>query len=80
MDSLVQSPLTLGRALRDTRRRRGLSQMQVADAAGVGQPTISSVERGITSVSLSTLLRILSALGLELVLQERVPGEPGHLG
>lgn len=54
--------------------------MQVADAAGVGQPTISSVERGITSVSLSTLLRILSALGLELVLQERARGEPGHLG
>lgn len=49
--------------------------MEVADAAGVGQPTLSNVERGVTSVSLSTLLRILSALGLELVLQQREEGE-----
>ncbi len=71
MRSLVQSPLALGRALRDARRRRGLTQKDVADLAGIGQPTVSNVERGVSSVSLHTLLRILATLRLELVLQDR---------
>jgi len=71
MRTLVQSPLALGRALRDGRRRARLTQHQLAKLAGVAQPTISNVERGVSSVSLGTLLRILAALRLELVLQDR---------
>jgi HTH-type transcriptional regulator / antitoxin HipB len=71
MPVLVPSPLALGRALRDARRRKGLTQKQVAELAAVGQPTVSNVERGVISVSLDTLVRILAALGLELALEER---------
>ena len=71
MRTLVQSPLALGRALRDARRRRRLTQQQLADLAGVTQATVSNVERGVSRVSLTTLLRILAALKLELIVQSR---------
>lgn len=73
MDSLAQTPQALGRALRDKRRQLGLTQAQLAELTGVGQPSLSSVERGVSNVSLTTLLRLLAALRLELVLQDREP-------
>ncbi len=69
--SLVQSPLALGRALRDARRRRRLTQSQAAELAGIEQPTLSKVERGLASVSFHTLLRILAALRLELLVSAK---------
>ena len=71
MRTIVQSPLALGRALRDARRRRRLTQQQLAELAGVTQATVSNVERGVSRVSLTTLLRILAALKLELTVQSR---------
>jgi HTH-type transcriptional regulator / antitoxin HipB len=78
MATLVQSPLALGRALRDRRRRTELTQQQLAERAGVTQTTLSNVERGVSSVSLNTLLRVLAALQLELLLQERRAPDPPH--
>jgi HTH-type transcriptional regulator / antitoxin HipB len=71
VDASLPSPLALGRALRDARRARSLTQAQVAEISGVAQPTVSNVERGASSVSFGTLLRILAALQLELVLKDR---------
>lgn len=75
MRTLVQSPRALGRALRDARRRQGLTQQKVAEMAGIGQPTVSNVERGTLSVTLSTLLRILATVRLELIVQDRGSAE-----
>jgi HTH-type transcriptional regulator/antitoxin HipB len=72
--TLVQSPVSLGRALRDARRKRGLTQQQLANLAGVAQPTVSVVERGQNRTSLDTILRLLAALDLEIVLQSRQAG------
>lgn len=66
--------------MRDARRRNELTQADLAEAAGVTQPTISNVERGTASVSLGTLLRVLAVLRLELILQDRVAGEPEEHG
>ena len=71
MHTLVQSPTALGRALRDARRRQGLTQQQLAGLTGVAQPTVSNVERGAKRVSVDTILRLSAALNLELVLQSR---------
>ena len=71
MKTLVQSSSALGRALRDARRLKSLTQQQLADLAGVAQPTVSNLERGMSRVSLKTILRILAALKLELILQSR---------
>jgi HTH-type transcriptional regulator/antitoxin HipB len=48
-----------------------MTQEEVAARAGIAQPTLSNIERGEASVPLSTLLRVLSALDLELVVQPR---------
>ena len=53
----------VGTALRTLRRRRGLSQGQLAELAGVSQSTISRVERGhLDSLSVALLGRIFAAL------------------
>jgi transcriptional regulator with XRE-family HTH domain len=48
------------------RERCGMSIRQLAEAAGVSAGMISCIERGTTSPSLSTLQKILSALGSDL--------------
>lgn len=75
MRTLVQSPTALGRALRDARRQKGLTQRQLANLAGIAQPTVSNVERGFCGASLSTMMRVLAALDLEMVLQSRQSGD-----
>lgn len=69
-ERVIHSAFDLGRALRDRRRERGLSQAQLADRSGVAQPTISNVERGLRG-ALDTILRLCAELELELVVQPR---------
>ena len=56
-------------ALRD---KRGLTQLQLAEASGMTQADISKIERGVTHPSSRTLLRVALALGADLQLVERV--------
>lgn len=55
-------------ALREARRKRGLTQKEVALRSGVGVKTISSFETGARAGSLkvSQLQRLLSVYGLTL--------------
>lgn len=65
----------IGAALRALRRRRGLRQIDVAEAAGVGQTTVSRAERGhVDTLSNAALRRIAAALDAELVLELRWRG------
>ena len=72
----LKTPLALGRALRDARRARGLTQGETAIQAGISQPTVSKVERGESSVSLNTLLRLLAVYELDLTLRARPASPP----
>jgi transcriptional regulator with XRE-family HTH domain len=57
----------LGKALRAARTARGLTQRQIAEAAGVRQSTISAMERArTTSISLLVWERVARACGSEL--------------
>jgi transcriptional regulator with XRE-family HTH domain len=54
----------IGRAVGDARRERGLTQISVARAIGVSQPTISRIENGrLATVSLHRLGAIIHLLG-----------------
>jgi transcriptional regulator with XRE-family HTH domain len=52
--------------LRDARLRAGLTQDQLARAAGTSQATISLYERGRKAPTLETLQRLLRATGTDL--------------
>jgi transcriptional regulator with XRE-family HTH domain len=62
------------RILNMARRRAGLSQRELAERAGVPQPSISRIERGQVSPTVDTLERLIRACGMELEPIDR-PGE-----
>jgi transcriptional regulator with XRE-family HTH domain len=56
----------LGRRLGDFRVKRGLSQTQLADMAGIGRAHLSQIENGAVAVRMDTLYAIAQALDLKL--------------
>ena len=59
----IKSPQELGAALRSARKRLGLTQSQMALAAGVGVRFIVDLESGKPTVRLDSVLRVIDALG-----------------
>jgi transcriptional regulator with XRE-family HTH domain len=53
-----------GRVLRESRDQKGLSQEQLAEAAGLDRSFISLVERGIQSPNIVVLLKIAEVLNV----------------
>lgn len=64
----VDSPLALGQALRAARRALGLTQTELALAAGVGLRFMVELEAGKPTLRLAQVLRVIAALGGELTL------------
>lgn len=56
----------VGRRLRALRKRAGLTQAQLAERAGITPDYLGRIERGQGAVTLETLDRIASALGVPL--------------
>lgn len=61
--TLVDSPKALGQAARAARKQLGLTQPQLALAAGVGVRFIVDMEAGKPTLRLESILRVLHALG-----------------
>lgn len=66
-----KQPVPVGRALRviaddlvTWRKLRGLTQVQVAERAGISEGTVRRLEDGDGGISLENLLGILRALGI----------------
>jgi len=53
----------LGDAVRDLRKKAGLSQEQLAEGANTDLTQVGGIERGIRNPSYTTLLRLAGALG-----------------
>ena len=62
----IRSPQQLGRALRAARKHLGLTQPQLALAAGVGVRFIVDLEAGKPTLRLENVLRVIDALGGEI--------------
>ena len=56
----------LGADVRDHRKTAGLTQLELADLAGVGKSAVFDIEKGKPTVRLETLFRVLAALNIEL--------------
>lgn len=69
----IHSPADLGASIRTTRKALGLTQPQLALAAGVGVRFIVELEAGKPTVRLENVLRVVNALGGRLALEGMPP-------
>ncbi len=55
--------------IKSMRMQRGLSQQQLAEAAGVNRKTIIELEKGSTGIALGTVVAVLESMGGELAVK-----------
>lgn len=67
----INNAKDLAVALADQRRKLGKTQTEVADLTVLRQATISQLENNPESTQLKTLFKLLSALNLEIHLEEK---------
>lgn len=66
-----------GAFLKETRRRRGVSQRALARELGVSQARVAQIESGASAPQVDTMAAYIAALGGELVLSARFDGGSG---
>ena len=67
---IVTTPQALGAWFQTVRKRKGLTQTEVAKRCFLSQKIVSEFENGKSNVTISTLLRLLAALQLTIDLVE----------
>ncbi len=65
---IITTPKTLAVYLRDYRKQQKFSQSEIANKVGLRQATISDFEKNPDKVTVETVCKIVSALGLEMQL------------
>ena len=65
-DSINETTVNVARQIRILRERRNLSQRSLAEASGLSRNTLSLLERGKTSPTVSTLKRLALAMGVDI--------------
>lgn len=65
-ESIDETGVNVARQIRILRKRRNLSQAELAEASGLSRNTLSLLERGLTSPTVSTLKRLAIALGIDI--------------
>jgi HTH-type transcriptional regulator/antitoxin HipB len=61
-------PKLLASIIRKHRKAAGLSQLQLAEMAGVGKTVVFDVEKGKETIQLNTLQKILTVLNIKVQL------------
>lgn len=70
---LVTTARDLGAALKFFRTAAGVTQVDAAEAMGIGQPYLSELEGGKFGSSLTHALRLLRFVGCEVIVRPREP-------
>lgn len=73
MDSKKEINVTVGANIKREREKAGYTQDQFSEMLGIGSKSLSSIERGVVGVSLTTLLKICEILHVStnVILLER---------
>ena len=80
IDHPVKHPQQLAPLIRAIRRQAGLSQAALALRLGVSHQAISQLERQPERVTVERLMRVLSALKIDLVLRPRAVTTTSNTG
>ena len=75
----VNTPAALGQAVRNARKQIGLTQPQLALAAGGGVRFVVDLEAGKATLRLENILRVANALGDTLAV-DGLPTSPNATG
>ncbi len=75
MGKIIRNNRDLGEAMRLARKNKDLRQVDVAQKASVRQALISELENGATTAKLDTVIRVLSALDMDLSIIPRRKAE-----
>jgi HTH-type transcriptional regulator / antitoxin HipB len=67
----VTTPDRFGAVLRARRRALGITQQQLADAAGVSRKSVVDIERGKPNAQLHIALHLAQSLGLDVHVEPR---------
>jgi transcriptional regulator with XRE-family HTH domain len=72
--------LSIGSALAEQRKRRGMTQAELAKKIGTSTPQLSRTERRPENVNMRTLIRYAEAVGMDLhirlVAKKSIAGKP----
>ena len=68
---LVTTARDLGAAVKHFRTEAGATQVDAAEAMGIGQPYLSALEGGKFGSSLTHALRLLRFVGCEVIVRRR---------
>ena len=71
MGDIVRTPQQLSQVLRAHRKRKKMTQRLAGEGGGLLPKTLSALEQKPEGSSIESFFRLLSALGLELVVQEK---------
>jgi DNA-binding transcriptional regulator YiaG len=64
--ALIETKLTMTRALRELRERKNVTQVELARRMGTSQSRVAKIEAGDPTVSVDLILRALFSLGARL--------------
>ena len=67
----IRSVKDLGLAIRNERRRQGMTQAELAGLADVGVTFLSQLENGKESAEVGKVLRVLTMLGIDVIAEVR---------
>lgn len=75
---LVMDFMVIGNKLFRIRKRLGMTQADVAEAAGLSDRTYADIERGTVNMRIDTILRICAALHItpDEILTDEDPADP----
>lgn len=65
----VMTSVQIGILVRNVRKKSGLTQLQLADLAGIGKTAVFDLEKGKATIELKTLLAVLQILNIKISLE-----------
>lgn len=69
MQTIVEK---VGELIRETRKRKGLTQKELGETMGLSESTINKYEAGRQNLSLETVQKIVTALGGDLEINFKI--------
>lgn len=62
----VKNPREIGKIIRFHRKKANLTQLELANLAGVGKTVIYDLEKGKATVKLETILKVFKSLNISV--------------